>query len=265
MIQYKDKLKDSRWLAKRQAILARDSFRCVICGSNNGLNVHHSAYIYGREPWEYDNKYLVTLCHECHAKLHGKYAVKQTYGHAMVFYNFLLGGQTGLSTNDKIVYSYLIYKSLALIDGVYSPEGELDANNIMFGIDDSGNIPINDIGNSTISKDLNISRKTVINSVAHLRSCGYISGNRIAIKHDDISKGFFRIIFGKGLSGDLMVFYSYLYNKSRKYHEIDTYSSRFAAIFGKSKLCISNYLHRLSDLRLIGRLPNGRLVVFESC
>ena len=53
MIQYKDKLKDSRWLAKRQAILARDSFRCVICGSNNGLNVHHSAYIYGREPWEY--------------------------------------------------------------------------------------------------------------------------------------------------------------------------------------------------------------------
>lgn len=263
MIQYKDKLKDSRWLAKRQAILARDSFRCVICGSNNGLNVHHSAYIYGREPWEYDNKYLVTLCHECHAKLHGKYVVKQTYGDAMVFYNFLLGGQRELSTNDKIVYSYLIYKSLALIDGVYSSEGELDANNIVFGIDESGSIPINDIGNSAISKDLCVSRKTVINSVAHLRNYGYISEGRIAIRYDDISKGFFRLISGEGLSGDLMVFYSYLRNKAKKYYEIDTYSCRLAAIFGKSKSCISNYLHRLYELGLAARLVNGKLEVYD--
>lgn len=181
----------------------------------------------------------------------------------MVFYNFLLGGHKELSTNDKIVYSYLIYKSLALIDGVYSSEGELNANNIMFGIDESGSIPINDIGNSAISKDLCVSRKTVINSVAHLRNYGYISEGRIAIRYDDISKGFFRLISGEGLSGDLMVFYSYLRNKAKKYYEIDTYSCRLAAIFGKSKSCISNYLHRLYELGLAARLVNGKLEVYD--
>ena len=263
MMQYKDKLKDSRWLDKRQAVLARDSFRCVICGSNNGLNVHHSAYIYGREPWEYDNKYLVTLCYECHAKLHGKYAVKQTHGDGMVFYNYFLGGETRLSTNDKVVYSYLIYKSLALIEGVYSPDGGLEANNISFCMDDCGTIPISPISNSEISKNLYISRKTVVKCIDHIRCLGYISDGRIIARYEDISKGYFSLALDKGISGDLMVFYSYLYNKAKKYYEIDTYSCRLAAIFGKSKLCISNYLHRLYELGLAARLVNGKLEVFD--
>lgn len=34
------------------------------------LNVHHKYYITGRKPWEYDNNVLVTLCNECHSKIH---------------------------------------------------------------------------------------------------------------------------------------------------------------------------------------------------
>ena len=87
--------------------------------------------------------------------------------------------------------------------------------------------------------------------------------DRIVARYDDISKGYFNLIIDKGISGDLMVFYSYLRNKAKKYYEIDTYSCRLAAIFGKSKSCISNYLHRLYELGLAARLVNGKLEVYD--
>lgn len=35
-----------------------------------GLNIHHTYYIEGRKPWEYENEALVTLCEDCHKKRH---------------------------------------------------------------------------------------------------------------------------------------------------------------------------------------------------
>lgn len=34
------------------------------------LNVHHKHYIIGHKAWEYDDEDLVTLCNECHTKVH---------------------------------------------------------------------------------------------------------------------------------------------------------------------------------------------------
>ena len=48
-------------------VLAIESTKEVIF---NGLNVHHTYYIEGRKPWEYDNETLVTLCEDCHKKRH---------------------------------------------------------------------------------------------------------------------------------------------------------------------------------------------------
>jgi hypothetical protein len=36
----------------------------------NGLNIHHTYYVRGHKPWEYDNEALVTLCENCHKKRH---------------------------------------------------------------------------------------------------------------------------------------------------------------------------------------------------
>jgi hypothetical protein len=78
--EYAEKLLDPRWKEKRQEILTRDEFRCLDCGreprpkEDNDevvvLQVHHCKYIYGRDPWDYDNDTLRTLCSECHDVRH---------------------------------------------------------------------------------------------------------------------------------------------------------------------------------------------------
>lgn len=65
-MNYKEKLLDPRWQKKRLDILSRDDFRCKFCGDNQKtLHVHHIDYK-GKEPWEIEDKLLITLCDPCH-------------------------------------------------------------------------------------------------------------------------------------------------------------------------------------------------------
>uniref|UniRef100_A0A6H2A2N3 Putative HNH endonuclease n=1 Tax=viral metagenome TaxID=1070528 RepID=A0A6H2A2N3_9ZZZZ len=68
MSTYSEKLKDPKWQKKRLEIFQRDNWQCKNCGSKEKtLNVHHCWYYYGKkDPWEYDDKSLVTLCENCH-------------------------------------------------------------------------------------------------------------------------------------------------------------------------------------------------------
>lgn len=50
--------------------MIRDSFTCQKCGCKRHLQVHHKRYIKGKKPWEIEDKYLITLCRECHQKEH---------------------------------------------------------------------------------------------------------------------------------------------------------------------------------------------------
>jgi 5-methylcytosine-specific restriction endonuclease McrA len=82
---YQALLFDKRWIAKRALILQRDNSRCVICGSTEHLVVHHKQYHFNNKrnekypPWEYDDKYLVTLCESCHSRGHAKYDIPMKY------------------------------------------------------------------------------------------------------------------------------------------------------------------------------------------
>lgn len=40
------------------------------------LQVHHKHYVYGRPPWKYPDKSLITLCNKCHKELHEEKDVK---------------------------------------------------------------------------------------------------------------------------------------------------------------------------------------------
>lgn len=68
---YAELLKDPRWQMKRLEILQRDNFTCQHCGrKDKELHVHHTKYKRRAKPWEYDNKYLITLCKKCHLGTH---------------------------------------------------------------------------------------------------------------------------------------------------------------------------------------------------
>jgi 5-methylcytosine-specific restriction endonuclease McrA len=71
MKKYSDLLKSKKWLQKRKYILARDGNKCTVCNSKYNLQVHHIFYYADKpNPWLYPNKYLITLCDDCHKDYH---------------------------------------------------------------------------------------------------------------------------------------------------------------------------------------------------
>jgi len=79
---YQELLFDKRWGEKRAEILQRDNYKCIICGSMDNLLVHHKQYHFNTRinqkcpPWDYDNKYLITICESCHSRGHQKFQIQ---------------------------------------------------------------------------------------------------------------------------------------------------------------------------------------------
>lgn len=71
MKTYAEKLRHPNWQKKRLQILDRDGFKCRVCSSaDTTLHVHHLHYVRGRDPWDYGNASLITLCEGCHSYEH---------------------------------------------------------------------------------------------------------------------------------------------------------------------------------------------------
>lgn len=66
---YRFYLNDVRWQLKRKEILKRDKV-CQKCGNDRNLDVHHTYYVTGAMPWEYENEYIIVLCRNCHDSEH---------------------------------------------------------------------------------------------------------------------------------------------------------------------------------------------------
>lgn len=71
MSHYSEKLLNPRWQKKRLEILQRDKWSCQIClDKSNTLHVHHLVYHGGLDPWDYEDKDLLTLCDAHHDVIH---------------------------------------------------------------------------------------------------------------------------------------------------------------------------------------------------
>ena len=85
METYSELLKRPEWKQMRRKILERDSRRCRNCASASGLEVHHRQYHKVQKtkahvrPWNYEAKYLITLCNSCHVQGHSNYSVPTFY------------------------------------------------------------------------------------------------------------------------------------------------------------------------------------------
>lgn len=65
---YLEKLKDPRWQKLRLKILERDEWTCQRCFTDQKtLHVHHKYYLPDKDPWDYPEEVLITLCEECHS------------------------------------------------------------------------------------------------------------------------------------------------------------------------------------------------------
>ena len=72
---YQDYLNCKEWKIIRQRILERDKYLCQACGlyDKQYMQVHHLWYENDGEFWRVSDDYLISLCEECHIKLHQLY------------------------------------------------------------------------------------------------------------------------------------------------------------------------------------------------
>lgn len=63
---YLERLEATEWQSKRIEIIRRDGNKCRNCESEENLQVRHTVYYSGRQPGQYENYELITLCRNCH-------------------------------------------------------------------------------------------------------------------------------------------------------------------------------------------------------
>ena len=67
---YYSYLQSNEWKTLRAQALKRDGYRCQMCDSGTNLQAHHVSYEHLHTDEELDD--VVTLCKECHEKVHAK-------------------------------------------------------------------------------------------------------------------------------------------------------------------------------------------------
>lgn len=66
--RYAEKLRDARWIEKRDHIRHKAGNACEECGKSGYVEVHHCYYVRGCQPWEYPDYLLKCLCRSCHER-----------------------------------------------------------------------------------------------------------------------------------------------------------------------------------------------------
>ena len=67
---YNRLLEDKRWKEFRLKVLSERGNKCECCGGTDVLQIHHTFYISGKMPWEYDINDMRVLCRTCHQRIH---------------------------------------------------------------------------------------------------------------------------------------------------------------------------------------------------
>lgn len=84
---YSKKLEHPKWARVSAAIKEAANWKCENCHSGEkNLQVHHSIYVKGWEPWDYDHSTLICLCVDCHIQRQQldatlRYAIAQRLRH----------------------------------------------------------------------------------------------------------------------------------------------------------------------------------------
>lgn len=182
----------------------------------------------------------------------------------IVFYRALLKRAMNISPCERILYSFLVSKSILRLDDIYDNEGfSLNKEELEIQLRTNGNaINICELNHSKIARELNMTRKTIIEGMKTLKKLGYISDKRICVDEELIKRGYFVLEHVDVLKGDLLIFYSYLRDKSSDYgYCIDTCKEKLAIQVGKTKTAVTKLLNKLYAVGLAQRLNNDKLLI----
>lgn len=156
--EYIELLKTKQWKDFREAILLRDNYSCKLCGKTRNLNVHHIKYIRGLKPWEYPDDLVITLCNECHNKVHNiePKKIKDTNKFFAVFVNNV---DSILAIKGKTAIKVLLWMCA---NAEYN----------------TGKVYLTSSRIDELSQTLGMPKQSVYNSLLELKKLNLISGNR---------------------------------------------------------------------------------------
>lgn len=181
----------------------------------------------------------------------------------IVFYKTFISSFDDLLPSEKIVYSFLISKSIFSIEDVFDKDGEcLDVEEVLSHIEYGNFVELYKITNSALSQILNMSRRNVIRIYNSLIDNGYIVDDNIFISKEILKNGFFELYPNNNLSSELLIFYSFLKDKAQYFGgTIDTFKMKLAEEFNTSIISIKKLLNKLYKCNLIRRTENNKLLV----
>lgn len=217
MIDYKEQMNDPRWVERSREVMKSDNFTCQLCGkSHTKLNVHHIRYIKGKDYWDYPDELLMTVCETCHAKIHGKYdksmnfpLLKKEDFNANIkrpYYRAIIGNYKNLTPNEKILYSFLVSKSILQIDSI-KQGNKIPKDNLLRYLKINNNrINLAEFTYKQLSKELNMSFQSAMNGIKTLNDSGFIIKSKIFAPPELVEKGYFEIPEISNLKGLSLIF-----------------------------------------------------------
>ena len=251
-MNYRELLKDPRWQKRRLEIMQRDNFTCMVCNRslNDGipLNVHHRQYIPGRKPWEYESHELVTLCENCHKKIHDGLITLpspkiKNKEYVTIFYKDLFNYRNQISGTEAIVFSNLIKISLR------------DKSNII-----GSSLKIAHFSRNELAKKCFCVPHSVRNSIKNLTANGFIKDDFIENYKDYTTHGYVRIEHIDDVKGWQLIDYAIIKERSIGHNNtIDTWASKLAENLHTTKENVYMTIMRLKEKGYVERLPNGKL------
>lgn len=179
----------------------------------------------------------------------------------VVFYKTLLTRAKDLTPTERIIYSFLVSKSITLLDCMFDTDGDcLNIDDLYDCVSETHWIDLYSISIRKLATVLNITQPTVINGIRKLKELNYIDDNMIYVNKELLINGYFELHRCDILTGQVLIFYSYIKYKAQMFGGcIDTFKSQLAKIFDIKIYSVKQYLTKLYQLHLIERLDNGKL------
>lgn len=181
----------------------------------------------------------------------------------IIYYRTLLSRGRNITPTERIVYSFLVSKSITQLDEVFQQNGTgIDTALIYDYIDENKWVDMHYISYRNLAKELNITIQTAFVSLQHLKEEDYIRDDKIYVNRELLEKGYFELHNSDVLTGQVLIFYSYLKDKADKNEgKVNVYKQHLAELFGVKIFSINQYLQKIYSLGIAKRLDDGKLLI----